>query len=164
MDITLAVRLRKATIRDAQAILDLVRELAIYEKAGHEVKTGLIDYQNGLESGLFETILAEHPDHGILGMCLFFPYFSTWGGKTMYLEDFIVKESFRGLGLGRLLFDAYIEESKIQGARKLKWQVLDWNESAKNFYKSYSAKFIAGWENGTIEFDNPDIQAQQAAI
>lgn len=82
----------------------------------------------------------------------------------MYLEDFIVKESFRGLGLGRLLFDAYIEESKIQGARKLKWQVLDWNESAKKFYKSYSAKFIAGWENGTIEFDNPDIQAQQAAI
>ena len=155
MDFINAVRLRKATVKDAQAILELVKELAIYEKAAHEVKTEVTDYHNGLESGLFQVLLAEHPAYGILGMCLFFPYFSTWGGKTMYLEDFIVKESYRSMGLGRLLFEAYIKEAKVQGARKLKWQVLDWNESAKKFYRLYETRFSSGWENGTIEFDTP---------
>lgn len=153
MDFIKSISLRKATAADANAILDLVKELAEYEKAAHEVKTTVSDYQNGLNTGLFQAFLAEHPAYGILGMCLFFPYFSTWGGKTMYLEDFIVKESFRGSGLGRILFEAYIEEAKNQGARKLKWQVLDWNEPAKKFYRHYATKFIPGWENGIIEFD-----------
>lgn len=153
MDFINQISLRMATEQDAQAILDLVKELAVYEKAAHEVKTEASDYQNGLQTSLFQVLLAEHPDFGILGMCLFFPYFSTWGGKTMYLEDFIVKSSYRGFGIGRILFEAFIAEAKVQGARKLKWQVLDWNEPAKNFYRHYSTKFVSGWENGIIEFE-----------
>ncbi len=152
MDFIAQITVRNAVTEDAAAILELVKDLAEYEKASQEVKTTVSEYQSGLESQLFRVILAEHPDHGILGMCLFFPYFSTWGGKTMYLEDFVVKEAFRGYGIGKLLFEAFIAYSKHQGARKLKWQVLDWNEPAKNFYRKYSSRFIAGWENGIIDF------------
>lgn len=114
MDFIKEICLRKATALDAQAILDLVKELAVYEKAAHEVKTEPSDYQNGLQTGLFQVLLAEHPNFGILGMCLYFPYFSTWGGKTMYLEDFIVKESFRGFGLGRILLRHLLKKQKFK--------------------------------------------------
>jgi GNAT superfamily N-acetyltransferase len=146
--------MRKAGIEDSAAILELVRQLAIFEKAADAVKTGPGDYSDGISSGLFQVILAEHQEEGIIGMALFFPYFSTWGGKTMYLEDFIVNEKFRRNGIGTLLFDAFLEESRKQGARKVKWQVLDWNESAKAFYRKYKAEFIPGWENGIIEFNS----------
>ena len=70
----------------------------------------------------------------------------------MYLEDFIVKEKYRRFGVGSLLFEGFLNEAQNQGAKKVKWQVLDWNESAKSFYSKYNAKFIPGWENGVIEF------------
>ena len=147
-----SIKLRFADPDDSSAILDLVRELAIFEKAEAEVKTRISDYQDGMTTNLFQVIVAEHPENGILGMALFFPYFSTWGGKTMYLEDFIVKEKYRRYGIGSLLFDRFLKEAKDQGAKKVKWQVLDWNESAKSFYRKYNTKFIPGWENGVIEF------------
>ncbi len=147
------VTLRMAKAQDSVAILDLVKQLAIFEKAEEAVKTEPRDYMDGLNSGLFQVILAETLEEGIVGMALFFPYFSTWGGKTMYLEDFIVNEKFRRSGIGSLLFEAFLSEAKKQGARKVKWQVLDWNESAKSFYKKYQASFIPGWENGIIEFN-----------
>lgn len=147
-----SINLRIANPSDSSDILNLVKELAVFEKAEQEVKTKIVDYEEGMESNLFQVILAEHSLDGVVGMALFFPYFSTWGGKTMYLEDFIVKESWRRFGIGSLLFERFLEESKKQGAKKVKWQVLDWNESAKAFYKKYQAHFIAGWENGIIEF------------
>ena len=70
----------------------------------------------------------------------------------MYLEDFIVTESFRGHGYGRLLFEAFLEQAQNQKAVKVKWQVLDWNEPARRFYLRYGATLIPGWENGIIEF------------
>ena len=147
-----SINLRFATPDDSTAILDLVRELAIFEKAEEEIKTKISDYQEGINSNLFQVIIAEHSQEGILGMALFFPYFSTWGGKTMYLEDFIVKEKYRRFGIGSLLFERFLKEAQSQRAKKVKWQVLDWNESAKSFYKKYKAYFIPGWENGIIEF------------
>lgn len=148
------VQIRLAIPDDAPRLLELVMELALYEKAPDEVRTKPEDYRSGLESGLFKALVAESSDLGILGMALFFPYFSTWGGKTLYLEDFIVSKSFRGHGLGKKLFEALLETARLESARKMKWQVLDWNESAKTFYKSYGAKMITGWETGVIQLDD----------
>lgn len=150
---TNSIQLRFAEPKDSQGILALVKELAIFEKAENAVKTKPEDYEQGIKTGLFHTLLAMHPTEGIIGMALYFPYFSTWGGQTMYLEDFIVKESFRRSGVGTLLFEAFIQDARKRGARKLKWQVLDWNETAKSFYKKYDAQFITGWETGVIEFE-----------
>jgi GNAT superfamily N-acetyltransferase len=146
------IKLRMANPDDSAAILELVKELAIYEKAEEAVKTKISDYQEGITSNLFQAIVAVHPQDGIVGMALFFPYFSTWGGKTMYLEDFIVKEKYRRSGIGSLLFESFLNVAQEQGAKKVKWQVLDWNESAKSFYNKYNAHFISGWDNGIIEF------------
>lgn len=145
--------LRKATELDAEKLLSLVQELAVYEKCPDQVKTKAEDYVNGLRSGLFSALILEQPKGELLGMALYFPYFSTWGGKTLYLEDFIIREKFRGLGYGKLVFDAVLQEAKNMGAVKVKWQVLDWNEPARRFYKSYGASLISGWDSGVIEFD-----------
>ncbi|MEO6189133.1 MAG: GNAT family N-acetyltransferase [Saprospiraceae bacterium] len=139
-----------ASAQDASSLLELVNELAEYEKAANEVSTQVKDYENGLNNNLFKALVAKSPDHGIIGMALYYPVFSTWNGLTIYLEDFLVKERFRGKGIGKLLFERWIEESKKTGARMLKWQVLDWNESAKNFYLKYNTRFFTGWENGVI--------------
>lgn len=149
---TESIALRFANPEDSASILSLVKELAVFEKAEEEVKTKISDYEDGIRSNLFQVIVATHPEEGILGMALFFPYFSTWGGKTMYLEDFIVREKYRRFKIGTLLFDRFLMEAKNQGAKKVKWQVLDWNETAKSFYRKYPTRFITGWENGTIEF------------
>ncbi|MBK8955288.1 MAG: GNAT family N-acetyltransferase [Saprospiraceae bacterium] len=145
--------IRKAVPSDAEAMLELVKELALFEKAPEAVKTQVSDYSDGLSSGLFQALVLEIDGRGVVGMALFFPYFSTWGGKTLYLEDFIVQEALRGNGYGRMLFEAFLEEAKQQGAKKVKWQVLDWNEPARQFYKKYGAALIPGWENGVIEFE-----------
>ncbi|NOT38694.1 MAG: GNAT family N-acetyltransferase [Saprospiraceae bacterium] len=138
-----------ASPEDAKDLLSLVKDLAIYERAENEVYTSESDFKEGIESGLFKALLAKL-DGITVGMALFYPVFSTWNGQTMFLEDFIVKNELRGQGIGAQLFDRWIEESKRAGAKMLKWQVLDWNEPAKNFYRKYQAKFYPGWENGVI--------------
>ncbi|MCC6815828.1 MAG: GNAT family N-acetyltransferase [Saprospiraceae bacterium] len=143
------INIEFAGIEDSQSLFLLVNELALYEKAENEVFTDASDFRNGLETELFKVLIAKIEGQ-IVGMALYYPVFSTWNGKTMYLEDFIVKEVHRGKGIGKLLFDRWIEESIKEGAKMLKWQVLDWNKPAKKFYEKYSAKFIPGWENGVI--------------
>ncbi|MBK8484618.1 MAG: GNAT family N-acetyltransferase [Saprospiraceae bacterium] len=74
------------------------------------------------------------------------------GWKNYVFRRFYYKEEYRRYGLGSLLFEAFIQDAKNQGARKLKWQVLDWNHTAKSFYIKFNAQIISGWENGVIEF------------
>lgn len=136
---------------DAGALLELVKALAVYEKAEQDVRTTAKDYEDGLRGGLFKAIIARSYSGSIDGMALYYPIFSTWNGMTMYLEDFVVRESLRRQGIGRLLFERWIEDSRSSGAKMLKWQVLDWNEPAKKFYERYGADFIKGWENGIIK-------------
>lgn len=143
------IKLEYAKPEDSVELLNLVRELAIYEKAENEVYTREGDFREGLETGLFRVLLAREREK-VIGMALFYPIFSTWNGRTMYLEDFIVKNDFRGRGIGKLLFDKWLEICQLEGFKMLKWQVLDWNEPAKNFYKKYNSKFYPGWENGVI--------------
>ena len=142
--------LRKANPSDAKAIHSLIVDLAIFEKEPNAVKTSVEDYRIGLEIHQFDAILAVDENDHILGMAFFYPTFSTWSGKALYLEDFIVKEEFRGKGIGKQLFEAYLAEAKRQNAKICRWQVLDWNEAGKSFYRKYKVEVHLGWENWII--------------
>jgi len=141
--------LRKATKRDLQAVLDLVNELALYEKAPQEVTVTLADYETDFENKVFDIILAEQ-ENVIVGIAFYYMAYSTWKGKMLYLEDFVVKEELRGKGIGKLLFKAFLEEAQHLGASLAKWQVLDWNEPAINFYEKYNSTIEKEWYNGKI--------------
>lgn len=144
------MRIRKATLEDLPAIHRLVRELAVYERAEHEFAASLEDYREDFEAGIFQALVAELPEVGVVGMALYHFAYSTWKGRMMYLEDFVVSEAFRGQGIGRLLFDAFLEEAWAHGCRLVKWQVLNWNEPAVNFYQKYRALIEKDWWNGKL--------------
>jgi len=144
------ITLRKMQKGDSFSIFELVMELAIFEKSATSVKTSPEDFEENFQKGVFDGYVIEVPEKGIVGMALYFSYFSTWNGYTIYLEDFYVKEEYRGKGLGKILFEAILDQASVLGAKMLKWQVLDWNESAKNFYNKYGSIFVKGWENGVI--------------
>lgn len=146
------------TIRDAQkedlpAVLDLVKELALYEKAPEEVTITLEELEkDGFgEHPLYWIILAENED-GIVGMSFYYIRYSTWKGKCLYLEDIVVKEAFRGQKVGKLLFEETIKAAKKMNAKLMNWQVLDWNEPAINFYKKFDAELDEEWVNGKLRF------------
>jgi GNAT superfamily N-acetyltransferase len=142
---------RKATSADLPAILDLVHELAIFEKEPEAVFTTLEEYTVSFEQKIFDAAVAEKEGH-VVAMALWYPIFSTWKGRVLYLEDLIVKESERGAGIGQLLFDAFINEAKAQKCRMVKWQVLDWNTNAIRFYEKNHAEIDTTWYNGYIRF------------
>ena len=145
------VEIRKATDSDLGAIHALVCELAEYEHGLHRVTTTPESYLDDFRAKVFDAFVAE-VDHQVVGMALFYMNFSTWRGRMMYLEDFIVKESMRGHGIGGKLFDAFLEEAKRQGCTMVKWQVLRWNEPAINFYKKYDVVLDDEWVDGKIYF------------
>ncbi len=144
--------IRPATTADAQAIFDLIRELAIYEKAEDQHWLEPQDYARDLEAGLFKCDLAI-VEGQVVGMILYYPRFSTWKGKMYHLEDFIVKERFRGQGIGKRLFDHFLDEAENANCSMVIWQVLDWNEPAINFYKKYNTVFDPEWWDGKIYFN-----------
>ncbi len=98
---------------------------------------------------LFDTIVAE-TDNEVIGMLLYYPVFSTWKGRSIYLEDFVVANSHRRKGVGQLLIDALVEEAKSAQAKKIRWQVLDWNSPAIEFYKRINATLENSWIDCTI--------------
>ena len=145
--------IRKGTKEDLPRALELIRELAVYEKAPDEVTNTLEMMENdGFgEHPVFGYIVAE--EAGIIhGMSMYYWRYSTWKGKRIYLEDLIVTEAKRGSGIGKLLFDKTIAIGKAAGATGMMWQVLDWNEPAINFYKKYQAHIEDGWLNCNLNF------------
>ncbi len=142
-------QIRKAAERDIPAIHALVRELAEYERGLDKVTTTPESYLKDFNEEVFEALVAER-DGIIVGMALYFLVFSTWRGRMLYLEDFVVKESERGTGIGKMLFEAFMEEAKRQDVALVKWQVLNWNEPAINFYKKYDTVFDDEWIDGKI--------------
>lgn len=146
------VNIRRAVEADCRQILDLVKELAVYEKAPNEVTVSLEQFtKSGFgEQPIWWAFVAEE-DEAIIGFALYYIRFSTWKGERMYLEDFLVTEACRGKGVGKMLFDTLIEEAKQKNFNAIVWQVLDWNEPAINFYKKYQTKFDAEWLNGCLE-------------
>jgi GNAT superfamily N-acetyltransferase len=147
------IKLRKASKEDLPEVILLIKELAEYERAAHEVKITLQELENdGFgEHPLYWIILAE-AEGKIVGMSFYYIRYSTWTGQNLYLEDIIVKEQYRGHGIGKLLFEATIEKAKEMNVRQMIWQVLDWNEPALNFYKKYNAELDGEWINGKLRF------------
>ena len=142
---------RKATENDLGDIHELVRELAIYEKAEPEFVADLETYKRNFREGVYDVIVAEMGGK-IVGMVLFYLTFSTWKGRMLYLEDFVVASSYRGLGIGQQLFDAFQEEAKNLNCALAKWQVLDWNEPAVKFYEKNNATIEKEWWNCKVFF------------
>jgi len=146
------IKIRRAVKEDCPRLLELVRELAVYEKAPQEVTVTLQHFEDSGfgENPVWWAFVAE-VDGTVEGFALYYIRYSTWKGQRMYLEDIIVTEKMRGKGLGKLLFDALIAETKEKKFSGMVWQVLEWNEPAINFYKKYyNASFDPGWINCSI--------------
>lgn len=146
------VHIRLAQAGDCPAMMELIRELAVYEKAAHEVSVSLSAFRDAGfgPQPVWTAFVAEAEGH-IVGLSLFYPRYSTWKGRKLYLEDIVVKESLRGQKIGRQLFDRTLAYAKEHQYHSLYWQVLDWNEPAINFYKKYNATFDAEWLNVHID-------------
>ena len=147
------IKIRKAVRKDCVRMMELIQELATYEKAPDEVTVSLKHFE---ESGfgpnpVWWAFVAE-AQGVVVGMALYYVRYSTWKGQRMYLEDILVTEDMRGQKIGSLLFDALIVEAKEKGFNGMNWQVLDWNEPAINFYKKYNANFDPEWVNCSIVF------------
>ena len=143
---------RKANLNDMEYILHLVQELAAYEQAPEEVTATVQDYEKNYLEGKFEALIAEDTSGRVVGTTIYYVGWSTWKGRMLYLEDFIVQESSRGQGTGKILFDALIQEAIALDCKLMKWQVLDWNIPAINFYNKYNAVIEKQWWNGKIYF------------
>ncbi len=147
------IKIRKAVRKDCVRMMELIQELATYEKAPDEVTVSLTHFE---ESGfgpnpVWWAFVAE-VQGVVVGIALYYVRYSTWKGQRMYLEDILVTEDMRGQKIGSLLFDALIVEAKEKGFNGMNWQVLDWNEPAINFYKKYNANFDPEWVNCSIVF------------
>lgn len=145
------MKIRKATFKDCEAILALITELAIYEKAGDEVSIDLKQLQSdGFgENPLFQAFVAENNDE-IAGMALVYFKYSTWKGKSLYLEDIVVKSKFRRMGIGEMLFKKVVSYGLESNCARMDWQVLDWNLPAISFYKKLYAELDETWINGRL--------------
>jgi ribosomal protein S18 acetylase RimI-like enzyme len=163
----MSITIRRATKEDCSRLLELVKELALYEKAPEEVTVTLEHFvesgfgkkpvwwafvatssSNSLSKGEGEQTSDSH--EVIMGFALYYIRYSTWKGQRMYLEDILVTEQARGKGIGKLLFDQLIVEAKEKNLSGIVWQVLEWNEPAINFYKKYNANFDPEWINCSI--------------
>lgn len=143
--------IRRALKEDCARIMELITELAIYEKAPTQVTVTL---EHFIESGfginpVWWAFVAE--ENGVIqGFALYYIRYSTWKGQRMYLEDILVTDEMRGKGIGKLLFDQLIDEAKEKKLNGIIWQVLEWNDPAINFYKKYNTHFDAEWVNCSI--------------
>jgi len=151
--------IRKATKEDMKSVLDLIQELATFEKEPDAVVISVDDLiRDGFgENPLFHTFVAE-VNQEVIGIALYYYRYSTWKGKTIHLEDLIVKENHRGSGAGFALYSEIIAQGKRDKVRRIEWNVLDWNTPAIEFYKKSGAKILDDWrvvqmdENGINEF------------
>lgn len=143
--------IRRAVSDDCPRLLELVNELAVYEKAPEEVTVTLDHFtESGFGPNPVWWAFVAEAEGEVKGFALYYIRYSTWKGQRMYLEDILVTESYRGKGLGKLLFDRLIEEAKEKNFSGIVWQVLEWNEPAINFYKKYHANFDPEWVNCSI--------------
>ena len=149
------IAIRPAAIADMPAVHALVRELAVFENAPEQHTATIEAYEKDFLDGIFNVELAvdasdtEGPEK-IVGMVFYHFAYSTWRGRMMYLEDFVVTESYRQYGVGQLLFDRFLAISKEKKCVMTKWQVLDWNTPAVKFYEKNKAIIEKEWWNGKI--------------
>jgi GNAT superfamily N-acetyltransferase len=140
------MNIRKGKITDMPAVLSLIQELAVFEKEPDAVVVTVADLErDGFgENPLFQTFVAE-TNGEIIGMALYYYRYSTWKGKTIHLEDLIVREAHRGTGAGLALYTEIMKQGQKDGVRRIEWNVLDWNEPAIRFYEKSGAKVLEDW-------------------
>jgi GNAT superfamily N-acetyltransferase len=148
------ISIRKGTKQDLPQVLILIKELAEYERALHEVSNTVeqMEMDGFGKDPLFGFFVAE-TDGKIVGMALYYYRYSTWKGKRMYLEDIIVTEEYRRKRIGRLLFKAIMQQALDDNCSGMMWQVLDWNEPAIGFYKKYDSEFHYDWVNCNLDIE-----------
>lgn len=137
--------IRNATQDDYPIILDLIKELALFERAPEKV-TNTVE-QMIEENDYFETIVACKDDGEIVGIALYFYAYYTWVGKSLYLDDLIVRKKYRGNKIGTKLLEEVLKIARENNCKRVRWQVLDWNKPAIEFYKEYGATLDGEWIN-----------------
>ena len=149
--------IRKATEKDMPFVLELIQELATFEKEPDAVVVTVADLvRDGFsEHPLFHCYVAEK-ENTIIGMALFYYRYSTWKGKTIHLEDLIVKADQRGSGAGFALYKEIIKQGKKDKVRRIEWSVLDWNTPAIDFYEKSGAKVLDDWR--VVQMDEAGIE------
>jgi len=149
--------IREGKITDMPSVLELIKELAHFEKEADAVVISVADLKkDGFgNSPLFKTFVAEIGQE-IVGMALFYPRYSTWKGPTIHLEDLIVKKSKRGLNIGSSLYNEVIKYGNTLGVKRIEWVVLDWNTPAIEFYKKTGAHILDDWK--TVQIDELAIK------
>lgn len=149
--------IREAQKEDMSQVLNLVQELADFEKEPNAVEVTLPDLeQHGFgKQPLYHCFVAEN-DQGIVGIALVYPRYSTWKGPVIHLEDLIVTQSMRGKGVGSALLDEVVRYGKSLGVRRISWEVLDWNEPAITFYESKGARVMRDWD--VVQLDENGIE------
>lgn len=147
------ITIRPGEKQDIPAMMELVKELAVYEKAADQV-TNTVEAmtEDGFgEHPIFGSFVAE-VDGNIVGISIFYNRYSTWKGKRLYLEDIVVTSGLRGKGVGKGLFEATVAKARETGCTGMMWQVLDWNQSAIEFYEKYGTRFDEEWLNCHLDF------------
>lgn len=149
---TTVAEIRVGEKKDLPRVLELIKELAEFERAPHEVINTVkqMEVDGFGPNPIFGLFVAE-VDGQIVGISLYYWRYSTWKGKRLYLEDIIVTESMRGAGIGKKLFDRTMQHALDENCSGMMWQVLDWNEPAINFYKKYGSRLDGEWINCTLE-------------
>ena len=148
------IKIRKAVKEDCSRILELVKQLAAFERAQKEVSVSLEHFEmSGFGYKPIWWAFVVEVDGEVQGFALYYIRFSTWKGQRMYLEDFYVTDDMRRKGLGKLIFEKLIQEAKRRKLNGIQWQVLEWNESAINFYKKYKTAFDSEWINCAMSVD-----------
>ncbi len=162
LDMTFTVRFGEQ--KDVPSLLRLIKELAYFEKELEAVEITeetLLTYGFG-ENQMFKFFVAESDDE-IVGIALFYERFSTWKGPTIHLEDLIVTQSRRKLGIGKALYGKVLQYAYTNNYKRVAWEVLDWNTNAIEFYENSGAKYLSDWsvvqmnEEGLLNFVNQNI-------
>lgn len=138
--------IQKAETKDVPSILGLIKELAVFERQPNAV----ILSEEELEQALFGEnpwvfVYVAEMESKVIGMALYYYGFSTWKGRSLHLEDLIVNENYRKLGIGRALMNQIIQVAKNEKVERMSWEVLDWNEPAVKFYESLNTEFYKDW-------------------
>jgi len=149
------IKIRTANSKDFPAMLGLIHELAVFENAPEKV-TNTVE-QMEVEQDYFHCFVAESEEGEVVGMALYYFVYYTWVGKSMYLDDLYVKESFRGQGIGMNLLKQLFVVAEKENCKRLRWQVLDWNQPAIDLYKKCGADLDSEWIN--CDFDAKGIAA-----
>ena len=155
MNLEMEVYIRKAEKKDMISVLDLITELAIYEKQEEQVKTTVADLEQDAfgENPLFQVLVAEKEGE-LAGMVFYYYGYSTWKGKMLYIDDIVVTERFRRFGVGQALFDYMRDEARRESVNQIRFHVLNWNEPALKFYKKNGVAFDKDWIQCKLEKEN----------